>query len=218
MTESQRSAGPARVSRLVLLAALVAAPALAGEADEPPAAYFFELGGKAVPIELDKPFDLKALGSEKSVTLRVGPNRKFTYAGVEFLYPRQYAWEAELEKNLATWTLSGNDCKVMVHRYPGISDVAPMVNGIAQSMLKQFKLEGQKPTDVKLELQGGKLTGKRIEILVATHRIFTEVYGMKSAGGVVLLVLQDSPTESGGQSPERVEMGKLLAQSFKGPK
>lgn len=199
---------------LLLIAALAAAP----ETVEPSAAYFFDVAGKTVPVELDKAFDPKALAAEKSVTLRVGPNRKFAYGGIEFLYPRQYTWEADVEPRLATWTLSGNDCKVMVHRYAGITDVGQVVDAIGASMLKQFKIEGQKPAEVKLELQGHKLTGKRVEIVVATHRIFTDIYGLKVGGGVVLLVLQDSPTEAGGPSAERIEMGKLLAQSFKAAK
>jgi hypothetical protein len=203
------------LSRLVLLAALAAAPAFAAETDEPPAAYFFEVAGKMVPIELDKPFDLKAVGAEKSLTLRVGPNRKFTYGGVEFLYPRHYTWEAEIESNLSTWSMSGNDCKVMVHRYPGLTNISELMRSFSDSMLQQFKLEGQKPTDVKLEVQGQKLAGKRVEIVVATHRIFTEIYGMKLGNAAVLIVLQDSPSETGAPSRERAEMGKLLAQSFK---
>src|SRR5687767_14977488 len=98
-----------------MLLVLSAEPA---EDREPPLVFYFEAeGGKRVPVELDKPFPPGELG--KSATLRVEPARRFAYAGVEFLYPREYGFEASVEPAFAVWTLSGNDAKVMVQRHKG---------------------------------------------------------------------------------------------------
>ena len=46
--------------------------------------------------------------------MRPEPHRVFPYGGVAFRYPRAFTFEASLDDaDLRSWTLSGNDFKVM---------------------------------------------------------------------------------------------------------
>jgi hypothetical protein len=185
---------------------------------EPPASYFFEAGGKNVPVELDKPFDPRALGGVKSATLRVGPHRTFAYGGLELAYPRAFTFEATLKPKVSMWTLSGNDCKVMVHAYPAAPDVDDLRKTVVASLIKALGKEGAKESATQLEVAGKKLAGTRLEFTVSGTRITHDLFAVKSGGGAVILILQDSPGDERAVSDERVEVGKLLAATLKLPK
>ena len=53
------------------------------------------------------------------VTVRPEPHRLFPYGGVSFHYPRGFTFEADLDDPAArSWTLSGNDFKVLYFVFP----------------------------------------------------------------------------------------------------
>lgn len=205
-------------SRVVAAALLLTAlPAFAGEESrDPPLSLFFEAEGKRVPIELDKAFTLSALGPAKAATLRLEPNREFPYGGIRFKFPREYSFEADLaDPNVKIWTLSGNDCVLMVHRYANQPDTEALQTSVVDEMLKAYKGAKKKTSPVQIELGGTTYKGTRIEVELASTRILQDLYGIRAGKDVVMLIVQDTPKEAGNASRERLATEKLLRESFK---
>lgn len=196
----------------------VASPAVAEDDQTPPQLFYLEVDGKKVPIDLDKPFQTSSLAGAKTVTLRTEAYRVFPYGGLRFHYPRDYAFQANLEsKAVSIWTLSGSDCMLMVQRYNGAADHEGVLDAVKTQLLENYKTASPKVTSVKLNVQGTDWKGTRIEARVVTALIHQDLYVFKSGKDTVLLVLQDAPQDDGKASAERGRMEKLLAESIKLP-
>ena len=202
---------------LVILAAApspAAAPAVA-EDHEPPLVLYFEAeGGKRVPVEVDKAFDPGQLG--KSATLKLEPQRRFTYAGLEFKYPREYGFEAELEAQFSSWTLSGNDTKLMVQRFKNQKKVDVLHKSVVGEVQKAYGGKA-KESPISLEAGGRKLEGTRIEVDLAGVFIVQDLFPLKSGGDVLELIIQDSPKKLGEPSAERSRTEGLLKETLRLP-
>ena len=182
---------------------------------EPPLVLYFEAeGGKRVPVELDKPFVPADLG--KSATLKLEPQRKFTYAGLEFRYPREYGFEAQLQPQVTSWTLSGNDAKVMVQRYKGQKKVDVLHKSVIAEMQKAYGGKA-KESAVTLAAGGRTLEGTRIEVDLAGAVIVQDVFPIKSGSDAVELIIQDAQKKTGEPSAERVKTEALLKETLKLP-
>lgn len=211
-----------RVGRSAVLGAWLAAVcvhAAEPERREPPLVLYFEADGRRIPVELDQPFAAQALGGAKSATLRLEPHREFAYAGLRFRFPRQFTFAADLESPLVTlWTLSGNDCSIMVHRYRGEPDPKAVQQRVLEQMSETYQQEKKKTRPVSLALEGATLQGTRLEVDLATVRILQDFYAVRSGKDVLVLILQDAPRENGQPSVERLGIEKLLKESLKLPK
>lgn len=204
------------------LVAIPAFPVFAAEAEdrEPPLSFYFEVeGGKRVPIELDKMFAPPSLG--KTATLRLEPVRRFTYGGLDFTYPREYTFEAENEPNHSTWTLSGNDCKLMVQKFTGVGSGKKAVDGLHKLVVagvrKAFGDAKSKEAPVKLEAGGKTLDGTRIEVELANTLLTQDLYPLVTRDGMIELIIQDAPRKPGEASPDRARAEGLLKETLKLP-
>ncbi|MBK7857618.1 MAG: hypothetical protein IPJ65_03110 [Archangiaceae bacterium] len=201
---------------LLSLAAAPVAPAAEPEDREPALLLYFEAeGGKRVPVELDKPFNPTELG--KSAALKVEPQRRFSFAGLEFRYPREYGFEAQLEAQFASWTLSGNDTKVLVQRYKNQKKLDAMHKGVIAEIHKAYGGKAKEsPTTL---VAGGKtLEGTRLEVELASALIVQDLFPVKSGNDALELIIQDSPKKAGEPSAERVRTQRLLEDTLKLPK
>lgn len=199
---------------LLLLLVLTAEPAPV-ETREPALVFYFEAdGGRRVPVELDKPFATAELG--KTATLKVEPHRRFAYAGVEFDYPREYGFEASGDGPFSSWTLSGNDAKVMVHRYRGQKKADVVHKAVVAEVQKAYGGKA-KESAATLSVGSKTLEGTRLEVEVMGTFIVQELFPVRSGGDVVELILQDSPKKPAEPTAERARTGKLIADTLKLP-
>lgn len=191
-----------------------AAPAEPEDREPPLVLYFEAEGGKRVPVELGKPFNPAELG--KSARLELEPQRRFGYAGLEFKYPREYGFEAQLQPQFTSWTLSGNDAKVMVQRYKGQKKVDVLHKSVIAEMQKAYGGKA-KESPVTLAAGGRTLEGTRIEVDLAGAVIVQDVFPIKSGSDAVELIIQDAQKKSGEPSAERVKTEALLKETLKLP-
>lgn len=201
----------------LLLAAAPVAPAPAAEPEdrEPALGLYFEVeGGKRVPVEVGKPFNPGELG--RSATLRLEPDRRFAFAGLEFRYPREYGFEAQVQSQLATWTLSGNDTKLIVHRYKGQKKVESLHKSVVAQLHSAYGGKA-KESPASLAAGGRTLEGTRLSVDLAGTTIVQDVFGFKSGNDVVVLIIQDSPRKPGEPSADRVRTEGLLKETLKLP-
>lgn len=186
---------------------------------EPSLVFYFDVGGKRVPLELDTPFSTQILGGAKAATLRLEPHREFAYAGLRFQYPREYTFEAKVDSpKVATWTLSGNACTLMVHRYRAESNAEALQRSVVDEILKAFGPSKKKESPVQLALRDTTLRGIRIDVELATAQIQQDVYAFRSGSNVTVLIVQDALGEDGKSTVDRVRTEKLLRESLRLPK
>jgi hypothetical protein len=197
---------------LLLLTLLSAEP----EDKEPPLVFYFEAdGGKRVSVELDKPFNPGELG--KTATLKVEPTRKFAFAGLEFSYPREFGFEASLEgASSQSWTLSGNDAKVIVQRFKAQKKPEAVHKSLVADVQKKYG-DKAKESPAQLVVMGRTLEGTRLEVDVMGTFIVQELFAVKSGGDTVELIIQDSPKKLNEPSAERARTGALLKDTLKLP-
>src|SRR4051794_4953611 len=190
----------------------------AREDQEPPQLFFLEFDGKRTPIELDRPLGTDVFGGARAFTLRVEPYRVFRYAGLRFHYPREYTFEADLTSTaVSMWTLSGNDCKIMVHRYKAREDHEDALESVRKRLVAAYKPSKTKEALTRLNIRGADLKGKRIEVRIANTLIQQDLYSFPSAKDSIVLILQDSPLQSGNPSADRTRAERMFCETLQLP-
>lgn len=199
------------------LAALVAAPTFAddSEALEPPQLYELKIGDQSVPIQEGKPVDLTGSFTNPQIELVPRPTRLFVRRGIQFEYPRQFTFEADLKSPFSkSWTLSGNDLKLMV--FAMTVPVTPRQFG--DNVMGTLGKDHCEITEPQAELVLGmeRLKGVKFIASVAEQHISFEIYDLPKAGRTSrLLTIQDNPDENGDRSAEGRAGMELLQKSFK---
>lgn len=203
---------------VVLVAGLGQVAIAADERKEPPPVLYFDLDGKHVPVEIDKPFPPTLLAGAKSSTLRMEPWRQFACGGVKLRYPREFTFEAvENSPGVVMWTLSGNDAKFMLFRYQDQSNPTEVQKSLVDGLMKAYRSGAKNQAPTTLDVAGYKLKGTRIDVEIAGTKLSQSVFSVRASADVVVLVLQDTPTEAGQPTPEWSRMMQMLDGSLKLP-
>ena len=182
------------------------------ETQEPPLKFTLVINGQQRELVLDKPVTLAGDYKDPKVVLRASANRLFTYGDITFQYPSSFTWEAELEsENERTWTLSGNDFKIMYFILPDTLSV----EAYSQAIAKQLGEGSTRISDTERTLDGQRLKGKLLFVKLAGTALTIEVYSLSAKAGSRLLVLQDSPPDNRASSKEAEGALAILSNSFR---
>jgi hypothetical protein len=182
------------------------------EGQEPPLKFTMEINGQQHELVLDKAVTLAGDYKNPKVVLRASANRLFTYGDITFQYPSSFVWEAEIEsKNERTWTLSGNDFKIMYFILPDTLSV----EAYSQAMAKQFGKGSTRISDTERKLGGNRFKGKLLLVKLAGITLTMEVYSLPTKTGSRLLVFQDSPPDNRATSNEAEGALAMLSNSFR---
>jgi hypothetical protein len=205
-----------KFQRLVVATAtlLLAAgnPLPASEALEPPLNYTLKIGDQNVRLVPGTEVELKGTFTNPKVTLVPDDHRLFTYGGVTFGYPSDFAFEADFsEKGLKSWTLDGSDFVIMVHCYEA-EKITPA--DIATSLKEVFG-KSSKTEPISHTFNGKKLAGLRIHATVAETTFFQDILALPSDEGSRLLILQDRPKDAKVSDAETKKVMKLLNETLK---
>jgi hypothetical protein len=183
---------------------------------EPPLIFTLEVAGKPVTIEPDQAVEIEAAG-KVPVIPRVAPHRVFRLGGLDFHYPRGYGFEADLsDPEMHTWTLSGNDHKIMVFRYPGNPAHEAQRAAVLDQMKAAYKGKSRQEVD-EIVLAGRTLKGARVHAELVGAGFTQRVFSFATAKDGYLLILQDSP-QAGKPTPEAVTAEKFFTGTFAFPK
>ena len=189
------------------------------DAQEPPAVYSVEAGGKTVPAELDKAFEIDTPGGKTTVKIRLEPYRLFSRAGLSFKYPTKFLFEADLEtKGVVIWTLEGSSCVVLIQRFDGRDDPAAVLKEVVKGMTDGFGKANVREGPAALDVGAEKLKGTALQIKVAEERVHYRLFAFASGKNAVILSLQDSPGDDGAPSAEAKAVDVLLKDTLKLPK
>lgn len=184
----------------------------ADESQEPPVKYTLELSGQKQELILDTPVTVSGTFNNPKLLLKAAVTRQFACGDVTFQYPASYTWEASINgPNKKTWTLSGNDFKIMVFVVEAPIEPGEYLRGLAQ----QVHSPGAPITDIERELGGRKFQGKRSVLKIGSVDFVFEVYILPYESGSRMLVLQDSPAQGRASSSDGERSIALLLDSFR---
>jgi len=184
----------------------------AAENVEPPLNYTLKMGDQSVRLVPGKEAEIKGNFTNPTVTLVPDEHRTFSYGGVTFGYPSDFAFEADFgEKGLKTWTLDGSDSVIMLHCYETEKVTA---EDIATSLKGVFG-KGTKSEPTSMTFNGKKLSGVRVHATVAGSTFFQDILALPSEEGSRLLILQDRPKDAKVSEVETKKVMKLLNETLK---
>jgi hypothetical protein len=197
----------------LFLCFLMSGACLAVDEDrEPPLKYTLNINGKTHEINLDTPLQLQGVYRNPRVILTASSIRVFRYGGVRFHYPAAFSWEAEIEgAGDKTWTLSGNDFKIMYF----VQSAAITPGLYVGEILKRFGKEKTRVSDTERKFGDRKYKGKLLFINLGGINMIMEIYLLPAKRGSRLLVLQDSPPDGRVISVEGERTTAMLAATFK---
>ena len=177
---------------------------------EPPAQFTLQVNGQNHPITEGQ--EIKIPGDFSNLTVSLHPNaiRHFPYGGVDFDYPTYFTWEAEKDGADRTWTLSGNDFKVIFF----VMAQSLTLDDYLASLEEQFGRENTQQFPQKRQMAGTTLEGRLLKASITGIPLFMEVYSLPTSKGTRLLVFQDFPDDGAKHSPEGEKTLKLISDSF----
>lgn len=196
---------------IVLCTGLFALCFAIDETVEPPLKYTLKINNEERDVTLDSAVKLKGNYKNPVISLSAGDTRYFSYGNVAFKYPASFTWEAEIENsNEKTWTLSGNDFKIMYFVQPEILTL----ESYALAMAEQFGKESTRISNTDRVFGKQALKGKLLFIKLAGVGLTIEAYLLPTKSGSRLIVLQDNPSDNRVISKEGERALKLLSDSF----
>lgn len=177
--------------------------------------YTLKIGNKTISIQDGQTVRVEGLYHNPEITLIVEPYNLFSCDDVRFNYPREFIYEADLEQaHVKSWTLSGNDCKLMYFAF----DVPIQISDFLDGMLERYGRQNCTVTDAAPLTLGQVIsTGTAIHTTLTGVKLAIDVYQVPpSASGtsMKLLVIQDCIDSLGGRSTEGTRAIQLLEQSF----
>ena len=178
-----------KISLPILTALSLALPALVLHAQddltrEPIRPMFLEVDGERYPIQMNEAITIR--GSENStVRLVGGPLRTFQYSGIEFQYPHKMVWEADIEPEVHTWTLTGSDALIMVFDF--VNQTVPH-HEMVQSIAENFG-EGTSIQRVEQVFGDQTLVGSQIDFQIGIQAMRQILFEVPSETGARLSLL-----------------------------
>ena len=182
--------------------------------DEPPLLLDLEVNGVTVPVRLDEPFEVKVGGKTVDMTLKARDHKVFERDGVRFHFPATHAWEVEAQEGFSIYTMDGSSNVLMFMSYEVNADPNTLLDQMKGFIIGQYGAQNvtQKPTSI--ELGGRTYSGTSLQVKVVGENLRQDLFGIQGPETVVVLVIQDSPDESFGWSPETVQAIEMLERTW----
>jgi len=199
-----------------IAALLVVAAAQAGpdkETETPPQLFRLEVDGKPTPIELDKPLVVKI--GDRAVTLKLTarPYRELTAGQVRLRYSRGLAFEYDQEDGVPSWSMDGSEFTIMLHKQAA-GESGDLLAELVEGMLEVYDKEKTRLSDARIELDGKKFAGRRIDTVMAGQKLRQEVFVLPHGKANYVLVLLCFP-EDGKIPADAVAAFRMLRESFR---
>ena len=147
--------------------------------------------------------------------LRADPTRVFDRGAFRFRYPREFVFEFDADESADTWTLSGNDAKILVHRVR-LRDPGTLLADSVKGSVDGWSPDGTKVTiaPVALRLGTREVGGLRVEGRVLSARMRQDSALFQTGGATWILTAQDSLGEDGSSSRDASVIEDLLRTTF----
>ncbi|MEE8106776.1 MAG: hypothetical protein V3T86_14685 [Planctomycetota bacterium] len=196
---------------LLLLGLVEAGPK---ENEEPPQLFTLQIeGGGQTAVRIDKPFTAMIDGKPVTMKLTASPHRFLEVAGVSLHYPRSFTFAYKLDDGTRTWTLGGPFTTIVL---VGNEVLTPeeFLKGMEGILKTQLGSKG-KVSDVRLEIPGRVLSGRRLAIGAAGRSSHQDLYTFKAGVRTYILIIHDWLTDEGQSTPATLAVFKLLSKTLR---
>ena len=202
---------------LSCIAILVVSPLMADnndESKEPPLEYLVKVGGKEFSVKEGESLKLDGEFKNPVINITPKPYREFDCQGVKFKYPQQFTFESSVDSPFSkSWTLSGNDLKIMFFAMQG--DLSS--KDFANTMIQQFGRNNAKISDTttRMKLGNQTLNGATLKVTIASHNMSMDIMQIPANDGETkLIVFQDNVDAAGNKSNEGKQTMEVIKSSF----
>ena len=184
----------------------------ADESVEPKLNYTLKIGDRSYAVSEGEPFQVDSISKKSEARLVADTHRIFSHQNFSFRYPRYFSFEADLSNAMdKSWTLSGNDCKIMILTFRGTLTPRQFAANLAQT----FGEKNTNITDANVKLGKVVYDGALVDTTVAGNRMMMEILPTTPPKGwTKLFVIQDSVSDAGVHSKEYKELMEMLRGSF----
>jgi len=151
-------------------------------------------------------------GKKVEIVISEKPTKTFRYSGVAFEFPKNHIYTFQALPNLDMWTLNGSENTVMVF----VPKVEPeiVLNDMIKEVVQKYGKGNTKVTKCEQTFGNVKVSGQRLTAILAQEKIVQELYLVTKGKNKIILLLQDSPQDDGGETAETASVRKLLSQTF----
>lgn len=198
------------ITRNLLAMLLIAWPDPEMRAGEVTTTYEITLNGQKFNVNTESATNVIVNGMTLKLSARENPEKTFSDGNIAFNFPATHAVSKEIEDEVTTWTLDGQDNILILLKMTGV-DPADVGKETIRNLKRQYGTKS-KLSDCKLALGGEMFSGKKITATLAGATISQEVYELKAGSDGYLLLVQDSGET---ESAETRTAKALLKQSFK---
>lgn len=183
---------------------------------EPARHYTLTVDGNKHPIAIGEKKKLRLGDKNVKMMLSVDPYREFDKHGVSFIFPENYVYSHDdSDDTVKIWSLDGADNIVMLQKY----DLATSPEVLLEAFLPEYKqqFQGLKVKEKKktFSTKRNKLRGHSLEIRMGDIGLIQDIYAFKNAGGLFILIVQDTRENPSKATTEYKAMLKLLRNSLK---
>jgi len=197
---------------ITLLLTVLASSIHANESTEPNLNYTLKIGDRSYAVVEGEAFKVDPISDKLEARLVADVHRIFSHQNFSFRYPRYFTFEADLsDPKDKSWTLSGNDCKIMILTFRGTLTPKQFAANLAQT----FGEKNTTTTDAKVKLGKTTYDSAFVDTTVAGNRMMMEILPTTPPKGwTKLFVIQDSVSDAGAHSKEYRELMEMLRGSF----
>lgn len=197
---------------LIFIPAVVLAADESSE-KEPIQTFILKIDGAAHEVPINSNQDIIVAGKRHKVRIEISPTREFNKAGLRFDFDakRHFSYEA-LSPVVDHWSLDGNNSVIIIQNYK----VKVENSDIIDSFKEQYRKMKAKTkwAKMKLNFDGKSIKGERLMINMGDIKLEQQIFFFNKKGETRVLILQDAPEEGGKNTPEFVNMRKLIQRSL----
>ncbi len=198
-----------RVAALILVAQLCVntlAFAAPDESLEPPLPHFLQIGEERYEFKLGEKLPVKGSFVDPVITVHAGDYRVFDYGGVRFEYPAKFGWEAEQDGDTRTWTLSGNDFKILYFRMKVGFSAERYAEKIRERMPKSSPV-----VPIERDFGGKRIVGAQVVAHFSEYAVRHEAFEIPVKDGAAMLVFQDADNGGKGSTEAAQTLPRMLS-------
>lgn len=167
-------------------------------AEEPPLVASVTIDGNVNELTLGRPANVGIAGTVHEVQVTLKPTRRFSKLGVEFDYPTDFKYEADISEKRLSWTLKGEDVELEILCFGEemeVSRLADLIVDAFQALPDTVIRPRSVGGDATLEVADIKLIGERRTVDCPWGATKIELYELPMANTrslrVVLKVMWD---------------------------
>jgi hypothetical protein len=145
------------------------------------------------------------------VVIRTEKMKTFKLAGLQFEYPRDYAYKFEEVNDFRSWILDGNNFVIMIFEFGEKAELGKFT----REMVRKFGKKNCTVEDRTIQLDDRMLKGNRINVNLLGAKITFDIFPLSLAENKThIIAFQDTKTWQGSDSPEGLGTMHVIAESI----